>query len=455
MSGLLLYLEMASYGKWLFNQTRSLSRANPSYQLAVVGNFLVASLGTQVSGTESVELACREISLFFFAVGCLYLLLVFFAIQHNSADNVEHPSSAAARPSADPTPDTSTGHRVDGRVGGKGEARMGDPTGRANTGRVHSQQERVPHPSPPHLPVSAAAVSGWGHKASKVVSLGKKKIEEESGDRNGVGPPEGSSRYSGRLHDNAFSATVPSPSGPEDAPMAESEDAPAVAEMGGAAHLQVDNEDIENNLGARSSDISSTMSSNAQGLGGSGGDDMRSARERRVPKPAQEKPSTRPPTLWGESAGAAAVFPRHGRGRSSSSNVDVGKPDRHPKRAEAEDAPCFRRTPRSTLAPRGTPRGTPRSMLLSRALHPIYFLFIAPPSAAAIAWTRINGEFDVLSRSLYFIAGFLYMFFVLGNSSFLRTASFSVAWWAYSFPSATGSLFAPDPVLSVVLEEPS
>ncbi|CAN0431701.1 unnamed protein product [Ectocarpus sp. 13 AM-2016] len=73
-------------------------------------------------------------------------------------------------------------------------------------------------------------------------------------------------------------------------------------------------------------------------------------------------------------------------------------------------------------------------MLLSRALHPIYFLFIAPPSAAAIAWTRINGEFDVLSRSLYFIAGFLYMFFVLGNSSFLRTASFSVAWWAYSFP---------------------
>ncbi|CAN0551416.1 unnamed protein product, partial [Ectocarpus sp. 8 AP-2014] len=93
------------------------------------------------------------------------------------------------------------------------------------------------------------------------------------------------------------------------------------------------------------------------------------ARERRVPKPAQEKPSTLPPTLWGESAGAAAVFPRHGRGRSSSSDVRVGTPNRHSKRAEAEDAPCFRRTPRSMLAPRGTPRGTPRSMLLSRALH--------------------------------------------------------------------------------------
>lgn len=51
LSTLVLYLEMASYGKWLFNQTRSLSRANPSYQLAVVGNFLVARLGTQVCAT--------------------------------------------------------------------------------------------------------------------------------------------------------------------------------------------------------------------------------------------------------------------------------------------------------------------------------------------------------------------------------------------------------------------
>ncbi|CAM9925522.1 unnamed protein product [Ectocarpus fasciculatus] len=115
LSGLLLSLEMVSYGKWLFNQTRSLSNANPSYQLAVVGNFLVATLGSQVSGTESVELACREISLFFFAIGSLYLLLVFFAIQQNSADIVEHPSSADAQLSVDPTADTSTDHGVDGK----------------------------------------------------------------------------------------------------------------------------------------------------------------------------------------------------------------------------------------------------------------------------------------------------------------------------------------------------
>ncbi|CAB1107941.1 unnamed protein product [Ectocarpus sp. CCAP 1310/34] len=533
LSGLVLYLEMASYGKWLFNQTRSLSRANPSYQLAVVGNFLVASLGTQVSGTESVELACREISLFFFAVGFLYFLLVFFAIQHNSADNIEHPSGAAARLSVDPTADTSTDHRVDGRVGGNEETLMSHPTGRTKAGRIHGQQEQVPYPSPPHMPVSAAIVSGWGRKPSERVPPGKENKEGETGDRNGVGSPEGKSRYSARLHDNAFNATVPPLSGLEDVPLVEGEDATAVAERG-RANLEVDNENTEdasaraeNHLGARSSwpvppftgsgrsllwhpsssDISSTMPSHPQGKGSGSGDDVNAARDRRVCKPAQETPS-RPPTFRGESAGAAAVangnapqtavFPLQGRGRCSSNNVGVATTDRQLKRAEAKDAAVSHRMPRSTLAPRDTPSGTPRSMLLSRALHPIYFLFIAPPSAAAIAWTRINGEFDVLSRSLYFIAGFLYMFFVLGNSSFLRTASFSLAWWAYSFPSstfavatilyaeelssegvvlfalvmslgstvivmvvvvctvssaATGSLFAPDPVLSVLLEE--
>jgi len=35
----------------------------------------------QVSGSEGIEIACGEISLLFFAVGILYLLLVFFAIQ--------------------------------------------------------------------------------------------------------------------------------------------------------------------------------------------------------------------------------------------------------------------------------------------------------------------------------------------------------------------------------------
>ena len=45
----MLYLEMALYGKWLFDQETSLKRANPSYQIAVVGNFLLASVGSKVS----------------------------------------------------------------------------------------------------------------------------------------------------------------------------------------------------------------------------------------------------------------------------------------------------------------------------------------------------------------------------------------------------------------------
>lgn len=166
---------------------------------------------------------------------------------------------------------------------------MGDPTARTITGRVHSQQEQVPYPSQPQMPVSAAIVSGWGRKPSKSVSTEKENREDESGDRNGGGRPEGTSRYSGRMHDNALDTTVPSPSALEDMLRVESEDGTAVAERG-MADLEVDNEDIEdvtarteNSVRARSSwplpplagsgrrllshpsssDISSTMPSHA------------------------------------------------------------------------------------------------------------------------------------------------------------------------------------------------
>lgn len=56
-SALVLYLETASYGKWLFNQTSGLNRANPSYQLAVVGNFLVATLGTKARRVMAWKMA--------------------------------------------------------------------------------------------------------------------------------------------------------------------------------------------------------------------------------------------------------------------------------------------------------------------------------------------------------------------------------------------------------------
>ena len=51
---LMLYLEMSLYGKWLFDQGTSLKQANPSYQIGVVGNFLVASLGSNVSSEDTI-----------------------------------------------------------------------------------------------------------------------------------------------------------------------------------------------------------------------------------------------------------------------------------------------------------------------------------------------------------------------------------------------------------------
>ena len=51
---IMLYLEMSLYGKWLFDHGTSLKQANPSYQIAVVGNFLVASLGSNVSSEDTI-----------------------------------------------------------------------------------------------------------------------------------------------------------------------------------------------------------------------------------------------------------------------------------------------------------------------------------------------------------------------------------------------------------------
>ena len=84
--------------------------------------------------------------------------------------------------------------------------------------------------------------------------------------------------------------------------------------------------------------------------------------------------------------------------------------------------------------PLGAADRSPAVALLSTKLHPIYFLFVAPPAAASIAWKGISGDFDMLAKSLFFISGFLYMFIALFNSNFLSGASFSIAWWAYTFP---------------------
>jgi tellurite resistance protein TehA-like permease len=50
----------------------------------------------------------------------------------------------------------------------------------------------------------------------------------------------------------------------------------------------------------------------------------------------------------------------------------------------------------------------PSNMVLPKDLHPVFFLFVAAPSAASVAWMKITGSFDLVSRLVFFIALFLY-----------------------------------------------
>lgn len=89
----------------------------------------------------------------------------------------------------------------------------------------------------------------------------------------------------------------------------------------------------------------------------------------------------------------------------------------------------------SARATRLTPPPLPGPQVaITPTLHPTYFLFVAPPSAAAIAWASVSGSFDTLARSLYFVALFMYFLVAVANHNFLRSAPFSLSWWAYTFP---------------------
>lgn len=51
----------------------------------------------------------------------------------------------------------------------------------------------------------------------------------------------------------------------------------------------------------------------------------------------------------------------------------------------------------------------PTNETLPKELHPVFFLFVAAPSVASMAWASIQGSFDYGSRIAYFIAMFLYL----------------------------------------------
>lgn len=50
----------------------------------------------------------------------------------------------------------------------------------------------------------------------------------------------------------------------------------------------------------------------------------------------------------------------------------------------------------------------PTNETLPKDLHPVFFLFVAAPSAASVAWMKIVGHFDYVSRLVFFVALFLY-----------------------------------------------
>lgn len=51
----------------------------------------------------------------------------------------------------------------------------------------------------------------------------------------------------------------------------------------------------------------------------------------------------------------------------------------------------------------------PTNVTLPKELHPVFFLFVAAPSVACVAWATIRGDFDYVSRIAFFTAMFLYV----------------------------------------------
>ena len=71
---------------------------------------------------------------------------------------------------------------------------------------------------------------------------------------------------------------------------------------------------------------------------------------------------------------------------------------------------------------------------------PVFFLFVAPPSAAAASFAALNGKFGDGPRMLLFFALFLYLMFAVRIKLFLFAQKrFSLAWWAYTFPQAAAA----------------
>lgn len=81
----------------------------------------------------------------------------------------------------------------------------------------------------------------------------------------------------------------------------------------------------------------------------------------------------------------------------------------------------------------------PTNKTIPKDLHPVFFLFVAPPSVAAMAWAKIQGSFHYESRIFYFTAMFLYISLAVRVNLF-RGFKFSLSWWAYTFPMTAAAI---------------
>jgi tellurite resistance protein TehA-like permease len=81
----------------------------------------------------------------------------------------------------------------------------------------------------------------------------------------------------------------------------------------------------------------------------------------------------------------------------------------------------------------------PTNVPLPKELHPVFFLFIATPSVASVAWARIGDEFGLGAKLAYYIAIFLYLS-LAARVKFFRGVRFSLAWWAYTFPMTSAAI---------------
>lgn len=55
---------------------------------------------------------------------------------------------------------------------------------------------------------------------------------------------------------------------------------------------------------------------------------------------------------------------------------------------------------------------------LPAMLRPVFFLFIAAPSMASLAWVSISGKFDNAAKMLFFLSMFLFMSLVSSEIEF-------------------------------------